>query len=85
VHAQKDIRCTSSLFGLLSQGCKYTLQLCFAADSFYEEYTYEQISFYKAEAKKVFKPKIRVQIRYAESISYKEYEPRGRKLFETPM
>jgi|AntAceMinimDraft_11_1070367.scaffolds.fasta_scaffold03895_2 type I restriction enzyme R subunit len=78
--AHKDIR--DEFYEVLSQFAR-TLQLCFAADSFYEEYTTEQIGFYKAELKRFQSLRVSVQIRYAESISYKEYEPRVRKLLNT--
>lgn len=78
--AQKDIR--DEFYEVLSQFAR-TLQLSFASDSFYEEFTMEQIGFYKAELKKFQSLRISVQYRYAEKISYKEYEPRVKKLLNT--
>lgn len=78
--ALKDIR--DEFYEVLSQFAR-TLQLCYASDSFYEEYTTEQIGFYKTELKKFQSLRFSVQIRYAEKVSYKEYEPRVKKLLNT--
>lgn len=78
--APKDIR--DEFYEVLSQFAR-TLQLSFASDSFYEEYTAEQIGFYKAELKKFQSLRVSVQYRYAEKVSYKEYEPRVKKLLNT--
>ncbi len=78
--ADKDIR--DEFYEVLSQFAR-TLQLCFASDSFYEEYTTQQIGFYKAELKKFQSLRVSVQYRYAEKVSYKEYEPRVKKLLNT--
>lgn len=78
--ADKDIR--DEFYEALSQFAR-TLQLSFASDSFYEEYTSQQIGFYKAELKKFQSLRVSVQYRYAETVSYKEYEPRVKKLLNT--
>lgn len=78
--ADKDVR--DEFYEVLSQFAR-TLQLCFASDSFYEEYTEQQISFYKSELKKFQSLRVSVQYRYAEKVSYKEYEPRVKKLLNT--
>lgn len=59
------------------------LQTALASDEFYAEFTTEQIGFYKSELKKFQSLRLSVQFRYAEKISYKEYEPRVRKLLDT--
>lgn len=78
--AQKDIR--DEFYDALSQFAR-TLQLALASDTFYEEFTSQQIGFYKAELKKLQSLRFSVQLRYAEKISYKEYEPRVKKLLDT--
>ncbi len=78
--ADKDVR--DEFYEVLSQFAR-TLQLCFASDSFYEEYTEQQIGFYKSELKKFQSLRVSVQYRYAEKVSYKEYEPRVKKLLNT--
>jgi len=59
------------------------LQTALASDDFYKEFTTEQIGFYKSELKKFQSLRLSVQFRYAEKVSYKEYEPRVRKLLDT--
>lgn len=59
------------------------LQTALASDDFYAEFNIEQIGFYKNELKKFQSLRLSVQFRYAEKISYKEYEPRVRKLLDT--
>jgi type I restriction enzyme R subunit len=59
------------------------LQTALASDEFYEEFTTQQISFYKSELKKFQSLRLSVQFRYAEVVSYKEYEPRIKKLLDT--
>jgi type I restriction enzyme R subunit len=59
------------------------LQTAFASKEFYEDYTNEQIDFYKSELKKFISLRTSVQYRYAEKVSFKEYEPRVRKLLDT--
>tara|TARA_R110002124_G_scaffold104339_3_gene254145 strand:- start:1038 stop:4157 length:3120 start_codon:yes stop_codon:yes gene_type:complete len=59
------------------------LQTALASDDFYTEFNTEQIGFYKNELKKFQSLRLSVQFRYAEKISYKEYEPRVRKLLDT--
>ena len=59
------------------------LQTALASDDFYVEFNTEQIGFYKNELKKFQSLRLSVQFRYAEKISYKEYEPRVRKLLDT--
>lgn len=59
------------------------LQTALASDDFYIEFNPEQIGFYKNELKKFQSLRLSVQFRYAEKISYKEYEPRVRKLLDT--
>jgi len=78
--ADKDVR--DEFYEVLSQFAR-TLQLCFASDSFYEEYTEQKIGFYKSELKKFQSLRVSVQYRYAEKVSCKEYEPRVKKLLNT--
>jgi type I restriction enzyme R subunit len=59
------------------------LQTALASDDFYAEFNTEQIGFYKNELKKFQSLRLSVQFRYAEKVSYKEYEPRVRKLLDT--
>lgn len=59
------------------------LQTALASDEFYEEFTIQQIGFYKNELKKFQSLRLSVQFRYAEVVSYKEYEPRIKKLLDT--
>jgi type I restriction enzyme R subunit len=59
------------------------LQTALASDEFYAEFNTEQIGFYKSELKKFQSLRLSVQFRYAEKVSYKEYEPRVRKLLDT--
>lgn len=78
--AQKDVR--DEFYDRLSQFAR-TLQVAMASDVFYEEFTTEQIGFYKAELKKFQSLRVSVMYRYAEAVSYKEYEPRVKKLLDT--
>ena len=78
--AHKDIR--DEFYDALSQFAR-TLQVALASDIFYEEFTTQEIGFYKAELKKLQSLRFSVQLRYAEKISYKEYEPRVKKLLDT--
>lgn len=59
------------------------LQTALASDVFYEEYSEREIAFYKSELKRFQQLRKSVQARYADTISYKEYEPRVRKLLDT--
>lgn len=59
------------------------LQTALGSDDFYTEFNTEQIGFYKNELKKFQSLRLSVQFRYAEKVSYKEYEPRVRKLLDT--
>ena len=77
--AQKDVR--DEFYERLSQYAR-TLQVAMASDVFYEEFTTQQIGFYKAELKKFQSLRVSVMYRYAEAVSYKEYEPRVKKLLD---
>lgn len=59
------------------------LQTAFSSDELYKELTESQINFYKSELKRFQSLRQSVQLRYAEKVSYKEYEPRVRKLLDT--
>ncbi|HET8839021.1 MAG TPA: HsdR family type I site-specific deoxyribonuclease, partial [Flavobacteriaceae bacterium] len=77
--ADKDVR--DEFYEALSQFAR-TLQVAMASDVFYEEFTTEQIGFYKSELKRFQSLRVSVMYRYAEVVSYKEYEPRVKKLLD---
>lgn len=78
--AQKDLR--EDFYEALSQFAR-TLQTALASNEFYIEFSEEQIEFYKQELKMFVKLRVSLQNRYAEVVSYKEYEPRVKKLLDT--
>jgi len=78
--ADKDIR--DQFYDRVSAFAR-VLQTALASDEFYNEFNTEQIGFYKSELKKFQSLRLSVQYRYAEKVSYKEYEPRVRKLLDT--
>lgn len=78
--APKDMR--DDFYEALSQFAR-TLQTALASNEFYIEFRDDQIEFYKQELKMFSKLRISLQNRYAEVISYKEYEPRIKKLLDT--
>ena len=78
--AEKDVR--DQFYERVSAFARI-LQTALASDDFYIEFNAEQIGFYKSELKKFQSLRLSVQFRYAEKISYKEYEPRVRKLLDT--
>lgn len=59
------------------------LQTGFSSDEFYKAFSEKQIQAFKDELKFFQKMRMSVQQRYAEVVSYKEYEPRVRKLLDT--
>ena len=77
---EKDIR--DEFYSLLSAYAR-TLQTALASDEFYEMFTDYKIEFYKKELKFFQSLRKSVQFRYAEIVSYKEYELRVRKLMDT--
>lgn len=78
--ALKDLR--DDFYEALSQFAR-TLQTALASNEFYIEFSEEQIEFYKQELKLFVKLRVSLQNRYAEIVSYKEYEPRVKKLLDT--
>ncbi len=78
--AYKDLR--DDFYEALSQFAR-TLQTALASNEFYIEFSEEQIDFYKQELKMFVKLRVSLQNRYAEIVSYKEYEPRVKKLLDT--
>lgn len=78
--ALKDLR--DDFYEALSQFAR-TLQTALASNEFYIEFSEEQIEFYKQELKMFVKLRVSLQNRYAEVVSYKEYEPRVKKLLDT--
>jgi type I restriction enzyme R subunit len=59
------------------------LQLGLSSDEFYKVFSEQEIQRFKDELKSFQKMRVSVQQRYAETVSYKEYEPRVRKLMDT--
>jgi len=59
------------------------LQIGLSSDEFYLEFSAKQIQAFKDDLKFFQKMRMSVQQRYAEIVSYKEYEPRVRKLLDT--
>lgn len=78
--ADKDVR--DQFYDRVSAFAR-VLQTALASDEFYDEFNTQQIGFYKSELKKFQSLRLSVQFRYAEKVSYKEYEPRVRKLLDT--
>lgn len=78
--ADKDLR--DEFYEKLSSFAK-TLQTALASDEFYQEFTPQETGFYKSELKKYQSLRVSIQIRYAETVSYKEYEPRIKKILDT--
>lgn len=78
--AEKDVR--NQFYERVSAFAR-VLQTALASDEFYTEFNAEQIGFYKSELKRFQSLRLSVQFRYAEKVSYKEYEPRVRKLLDT--
>jgi type I restriction enzyme R subunit len=76
----KDIR--DDFYNRLSTYLR-ALQIGFSSDEFYKEFKEKQIQSFKDELKFFQKMRMSVQQRYAEVVSYKEYEPRVRKLLDT--
>ena len=75
----KDIRDT--FYQRLSAYAR-VLHVALSSDEFYQEYDDNQIFGFKQELKDFQKMRTSVQNRYAEIVSYKEYEPRVRKLLD---
>jgi type I restriction enzyme R subunit len=76
----KDIR--DDFYNRLSAYLR-ALQVGLSSDDFYAEFTEAEIQSFKDELKFLQKMRMSVQQRYAETVSYKEYEPRVRKLLDT--
>ena len=76
----KDIR--DSFYTKLTAFAR-TLHTALSSDEFYEEFHDSQIEFYKNELRNFEKLRRSVQARYAEIVSYAEYEPKVRKLLDT--
>ena len=78
--APKNIR---DLFAENLTAYAKNLQQALASDEAYKIFTEEQLTLYVKELKFYQSLKISVSIRYADKISYKEYEKRVRKLLDT--
>jgi type I restriction enzyme R subunit len=78
--APKDIR--DQFYEAVSAYAR-VLQIAISSDEFYEEFNVDDIGFYRSELKRFMSLRKSTQVRYAEVISYKEYEPRVRKLLDT--
>ena len=76
----KDVR--DNFYQALSNYAR-VLQVALSSDEFYQVYQDSQIQEFKNKLKYFQKMRTSVQNRYAEVISYKEYEPRVRKLLDT--
>lgn len=76
----KDVR--DNFYQKLSAYAR-ALQVALSSDEFYREYNDNEIQEFKNELKFFQKMRISIQNRYAEVVSYKEYEPRVRKLLDT--
>lgn len=76
----KDVRDT--FYQRLSAYAR-VFQVALSSDEFYIEYNENEIQQFKNELKFFQKMRVSVQNRYAEVVSYKEYEPRVRKLLDT--
>ncbi len=60
-----------------------TLQIAFSTESFIMNTLEEKINIYKADLKRFQNLKASVKLRYAESIQYRDYEPKIKKLLDT--
>lgn len=78
--APKDVR--DKFYQALSVFAR-VLQVALSTDEFYTEFNDNQIQNFKNELKFFQKMRTSIQNRYAEVVSYKEYEPRVRKLLDT--
>lgn len=78
--APKNIR---DLFAETLTTYAKTLQMALASDEAYKIFKEEQLTHYVKELKFYQSLKVSVSIRYADKISYKEYERRVRKLLDT--
>ena len=78
--APKDIR--DQFYEAVSAYAR-VLQIAISSDEFYEEFNVDDIGFYRSELKRFMSLRKSTQVRYAEVVSYKEYEPRVRKLLDT--
>jgi type I restriction enzyme R subunit len=76
----KNVR--DEFYELLSSYAR-CLQTALSSNEFYEEFSDDDIGFYRSELKRFQSLRSSVQLRYAEVVSYKEFEPRVRKLLDT--
>lgn len=76
----KDIR--DKFYERVTEYAK-VLHTALASDEFYDEFNEDRIHFFKAELKRMMALRKSVQLRFAEVISYKQYEPRVRKLLDS--
>ena len=60
-----------------------TMQLALSSELVYEEFNDQELAFFRKELKFYQRLRHSVQSRYAETIDYREYEPRVRKLLDT--
>jgi type I restriction enzyme R subunit len=60
-----------------------TLAIALSSERFVTETEDEQVERYKADLKRFHKLRVSVKIRYAESIDYRDFEPKIRKLLDT--
>ncbi|MEQ9442902.1 MAG: type I restriction endonuclease subunit R [Cyclobacteriaceae bacterium] len=78
--APKDLR--DEFYDRLSLFAR-TLQLALSSEMVYEEFSEGDIEHYKKELRYFQKLRTSIQNRYNEVVSYREYEPRVRKLLDT--
>jgi type I restriction enzyme R subunit len=78
--ADEDIR--EEFYGRLSEFGK-TLGIALSSEKFLTETDEKTLSRYKADLRKFQSLKVSVKLRYAESIDYRDYEPKIRKLLDT--
>ena len=63
--------------------CSKTLAIALSSEKFVTETDDDLMERYKAELKRFHKLRVSVKMRYAESIDYRDYEPKIRKLLDT--
>jgi type I restriction enzyme R subunit len=78
--ADEDLR--EEFYGRLSEFGK-TLGIALSSEKFLAETDEKMLSRYKADLRKFQSLKVSVKLRYAESIDYRDYEPKIRKLLDT--
>ncbi|VGO12706.1 Type-1 restriction enzyme R protein [Pontiella desulfatans] len=78
--ADEDLR--DEFYSRLTEYSK-TLAVALSSERFVTEITDLKLEQYKADLKRFHKLKVSVKMRYAESIDYRDYEPKIKKLLDT--